>query len=86
MDEASHKVVGWDELVPDGTNEEFQRVDSHLAELRAITFPRVVKPKEAVVHDSLQMELEAVRYFDGRAGDDPQGVGDLPGVRRYKGE
>jgi hypothetical protein len=44
VEEASHKVVGWDKLVPAGTNKEFRRVVSHLAELRAITFLRAAKP------------------------------------------
>jgi hypothetical protein len=48
-EEASQMVVGWDELVLTGTNEEFRRVVSHLGELRAITFPRAAKPKEEVV-------------------------------------
>jgi hypothetical protein len=47
--ETSQKVTGWDDPVPAGTNEEFRRVISHLGELRAITFPRAVKPKEEVV-------------------------------------
>ncbi len=45
MEETSHKVVRWDELVPKDTNKEFQRVFSQ----RAITFLRAAKPKEAVV-------------------------------------
>jgi hypothetical protein len=49
VEETSHKVVGWDKLVSTGTNEEFRKVVSHLAELRAITFLRAVKPKEEVV-------------------------------------
>jgi hypothetical protein len=51
VEETSQKVVGWDDPVPAGTNEEFRRVVSlsHLEELRAITFPRAAKPKEEVV-------------------------------------
>ncbi len=49
VEEASGKVSGWDEPIPAGTNKEFRQVVSHLAELRAITFPRAAKPKEAVV-------------------------------------
>jgi hypothetical protein len=45
VQEASGKVTGWDEPVPEGTNKEFQQVVSHLAELRAITFPRAAKPR-----------------------------------------
>jgi hypothetical protein len=52
---ASGKVVGSDEPVPTGTNKEFRQVDSHLAELRAITFPRAVKRKEAVVGKPMLM-------------------------------
>jgi hypothetical protein len=47
--ETSQKVTGWDDPVPAGTNEEFRKVVSHLGELRAITFPRAVKPREEVV-------------------------------------
>ncbi len=45
VEETSHKVASWDELVHKGTNKEFPRVFSQ----RAITFPRAAKPKEAVV-------------------------------------
>ncbi len=55
MEEASGKVVVWDEPIPTGTNKEFQQVVSHLAELLAITFPRAVKPKEAVVGKPMMM-------------------------------
>jgi hypothetical protein len=49
VEEASGKVTGWDEPVLEGANKEFRQVVSHLAELRAITFLRAAKPKEAVV-------------------------------------
>ncbi len=58
VEETSHKVVGWDELIPAGTNEEFQRVVSHLAELRAITFPRAAKPKKDVVSKPMLLIFE----------------------------
>ncbi len=38
-EEASGSVINWDEPIPVGTNNEFQQVVSHLADLRAITFP-----------------------------------------------
>jgi hypothetical protein len=55
MEEASGKVTSWDKVVPDGTNAEFRQVVSHLAELRAITFPVAAKPKEAVVGKPMLM-------------------------------
>ncbi len=42
-------MSGWDEPIPAGTSKEFWQVVSHLAELRAVTFLRMAKPKEAVV-------------------------------------
>jgi hypothetical protein len=49
------EVTSWDKVIPDGTNAEFRQVVSHLAELRAITFPRAAKPKEAVVGKPMLM-------------------------------
>jgi hypothetical protein len=48
-EESTGRVVGWDEPVPEGTNKGFREVVKHLADLRAITFPRAAKPREAVV-------------------------------------
>jgi hypothetical protein len=39
-EESTGRVVGWDEPVPEGTNKKFREVVRHLADLRAITFPR----------------------------------------------
>jgi hypothetical protein len=47
-EESIGRVVGWDDPVPEGTNREFREVVKHLADLRAISFPRAVKPLEAV--------------------------------------
>jgi hypothetical protein len=74
VEETSQKVVGWDDPVPAGTNEEFRRVVSHLGELRAITFLRAAKPKEEVVGkpmllifgDGLTMVSCALAYRSGR--------------------
>jgi hypothetical protein len=49
------RVIGWDEPVPASTNKEFRQVISHLAELPAMTFPRAVKPREAVVGKPMLM-------------------------------
>jgi transposase InsO family protein len=46
--EGPPKVSGWDDPVPEGVNKEFRKVITHLGDLRAITFPRAVKPKEEV--------------------------------------
>jgi hypothetical protein len=54
-EEASGRVIGWDEPVPAGTNKEFRQVVSHLADLHSVTFPRAVKPKEAVVGKPMLM-------------------------------
>ncbi len=48
-EETTGRVVGWDEPVPEGTNKEFREVVKHLADLRAITFPRAAKPREPVI-------------------------------------
>jgi hypothetical protein len=47
-EESTGRVVGWDDPVPAGTNREFREVVKHLADLRAISFPRAVKPLGAV--------------------------------------
>ncbi len=47
-EESTGRVVAWDDPVPEGTNREFRKVVGHLANLRAISFPRAVKPLEAV--------------------------------------
>jgi hypothetical protein len=47
-EESTGRVVGWDDPVPAGTNREFREVVKHLADLRAISFPRSVKPLGAV--------------------------------------
>jgi hypothetical protein len=49
VEETSQKMTNWDDPVPAGTNEAFRKVVSQLGEQRAITFPRVAKPKEEVV-------------------------------------
>jgi hypothetical protein len=157
VEETSQKVTSWDDPAPAGTNEEFQKVVSHLGELRAITFPRAAKtqgrgggqahaadirgqinssqlhaglpavadgrqhgsmptarrqdqgsakvqdlhPKNGVGGGTLGRKIgtedpglsadgtgggAVLHRLDGRAGDDPQGVGDLPGVCRHKGD
>jgi hypothetical protein len=48
-EESNGRVVGWDGPVPEGTNKEFREVVKHLANLRAITFRRAAKPREAVL-------------------------------------
>jgi hypothetical protein len=54
-EESTGRVVVWDDPVPGGTNKEFREVVKHLADLRAISFPRVVKPREAVVGKPMLM-------------------------------
>ncbi len=48
-EESTGRVVRWDEPVPEGTNKEFREVARHLADLRAITFPRAAKPRKVVI-------------------------------------
>jgi hypothetical protein len=54
-EESTGRVVGWDEPVPEGTNKEFREVVKHLADLRAITFPRAAKPREPVIGKPILM-------------------------------
>jgi hypothetical protein len=54
-EESTGQVVGWDDPVPEGTNKEFREVVKHLADLRAISFPRAVKPLEAVIDKPMLM-------------------------------
>ncbi len=54
-EETTGRVMGWDEPVPEGTNKEFREVVKHLADLRAITFPRAAKPREPVIGKPILM-------------------------------
>ncbi len=54
-EESTGRMVGWDEPVPEGTNKEFREVVKHLADLRAITFPRAAKPREPVIGKPILM-------------------------------
>jgi hypothetical protein len=54
-EESTGRVIGWDDPVPEGTNKEFREVVKLLADLRAITFPRAAKPREAVVGKPILM-------------------------------
>ncbi|MFN9961053.1 MAG: hypothetical protein ACK55I_48865, partial [bacterium] len=54
-EESTGRVVAWDDPVPEGTNREFHEVVRHLADLRAISFLRAVKPLEAVTGTPMLM-------------------------------